>query len=63
VGDKTGSGAYNTANDVAVVWPPDRAPWIVAVYYTGSTSNEGVRNRVFPLVAQAVATKFGAPAS
>jgi beta-lactamase class A len=62
VGDKTGSGAYNTANDVAVAWPPNRAPWIVAVYYTGSTSNEGVRNRVFPLVAQAVATKFGATA-
>jgi len=27
VGDKTGTGAtYGARNDVAVVWPPDRAP-------------------------------------
>ena len=29
VGDKTGSGERGTRNDVAIVWPPDRAPWIV----------------------------------
>lgn len=34
VGDKTGSGEHNTTNDVGVIWPPGRAPVIVAVYYT-----------------------------
>ena len=31
VGDKTGSGAYGTRNDVAVVTPPGRPPIVVAV--------------------------------
>ncbi|MDD7967858.1 class A beta-lactamase [Actinomycetospora lemnae] len=32
VGDKTGSGAQGENNDVAVVWPPGRAPWVITVY-------------------------------
>lgn len=32
VGDKTGSGAQGEANDIGVVWPPGRAPLVVAVY-------------------------------
>ncbi len=31
VGDKTGSAAYGTRNDIAVVWPPGRAPIVLAV--------------------------------
>ncbi|MER7834823.1 class A beta-lactamase [Streptomyces sp. NPDC096040] len=34
VGDKTGTGAYGTANDVAIAWPPGRAPVVVAVLST-----------------------------
>ena len=36
VGDKTGSGAQGENNDVAVVWPPGRAPWVIAVFTTPS---------------------------
>lgn len=32
VGDKTGSGAQGECNDVAVAWPPGRAPLVVAIY-------------------------------
>ena len=32
VGDKTGSGAQGESNDIAVAWPPRRAPVIIAVY-------------------------------
>lgn len=32
VGDKTGSGDYGVANDVAVIWPPRRAPWVLTVF-------------------------------
>jgi beta-lactamase class A len=33
-GDKTGSGDYGTTNDVALIWPPNRAPISLAIYYT-----------------------------
>lgn len=37
VGDKTGTcGAYGTANDVAVLWPPERGPIVLAVFHTQS---------------------------
>jgi beta-lactamase class A len=34
-GDKTGSGPHGTSNDVAVIWPPQGAPIVVAAYATG----------------------------
>lgn len=34
VGDKTGTGAYGTTNDVGVIWPEGCPPIILAVYYT-----------------------------
>ena len=32
VGDKTGSGAQGESNDVAVAWPPNRPPLLIAIY-------------------------------
>jgi beta-lactamase class A len=32
VGDKTGTGGHNATNDIAVIWPPGRAPILVAAY-------------------------------
>ncbi|WKN50251.1 serine hydrolase [Nocardioides sp. Arc9.136] len=31
VGDKTGTGGHGSVNDVAVLWPPGRDPWVLAV--------------------------------
>ncbi|PFF55639.1 class A beta-lactamase [Bacillus thuringiensis] len=31
VGDKSGAGSYGTRNDIAIVWPPNRAPVIIAI--------------------------------
>ena len=59
VGDKTGSGDLGTANDVAVVWPPDRAPVIIAVYLTGATVDPGGRNEVIAGVGREVARRLG----
>jgi beta-lactamase class A len=39
VADKTGTGDYGTANDIAVVWPPGRPPIILAVYTTQEKQN------------------------
>ncbi|MET7668240.1 class A beta-lactamase [Micromonospora luteifusca] len=39
VGDKTGTGGYGTRNDIAVIWPPDRAPIVLAVLSTRDTKD------------------------
>jgi beta-lactamase class A len=43
---KTGGGNNGTANDIAVAWPPGRAPILVAVYFTGSTIADDARSAV-----------------
>lgn len=58
VGDKTGSGDRGTANDVAVIWPPDRAPFIVTAYLTGATASADRQNAVIAAVGRAVTTAF-----
>jgi beta-lactamase class A len=54
VGDKTGSGARGTANDVAVIWPAERAPVIVAVYLIGASGSNDQQNATIAAVARAV---------
>ena len=34
VGDKTGTGAYGTTNDVAIIWTAKNSPIILAIYFT-----------------------------
>lgn len=55
VGDKTGAGANGTANDVGVIWPPGRAPVLVAVYITGSRGTDAQRHAAIAAVARATA--------
>ena len=52
VGDKTGSGAHNTTNDVAVLWPPHGAARIVTVFYADATASEDERNAVLAEVGR-----------
>lgn len=54
VGDKTGSGDYGTANDIAVLWPPGRAPVVVAVYTTQHEKDASARNDVIASAARIV---------
>jgi len=37
VADKTGTGAYGTLNDIAVVWPPNAAPLVIAIMSSKAT--------------------------
>jgi len=46
VGDKTGTGNNGTANDIAITFPPGRAPILIAAYYTESTISDEARNTV-----------------
>ena len=53
-GDKTGTGDNATANDVAIFWPPQRAPIVVAAYFTGSKAGPDARDAVLANVARIV---------
>ena len=46
IGDKTGTGGNGSANDIAVAWPPGRAPVFVTAYYTGSKISDDARSAV-----------------
>ena len=46
VGDKTGGGSYGTSNDIAVIWPLNRAPVIISIYTTQNDENAKPRNDV-----------------
>jgi beta-lactamase class A len=35
-GDKTGTGVNGAVNDVAIIWPPGRAPLVAAIYMSDS---------------------------
>jgi len=47
VGDKTGSGNHGTANDIAILWPPQGKPLLIAAYLTATSAAPEVKNGVF----------------
>jgi len=59
IGDKTGSGDYGTANDIAVIYPPERKPIVIAIYYTQEEQNAKWRDDVIAAAAQIVVDYFG----
>jgi beta-lactamase class A len=58
IGDKTGSGDHGTANTIAIIWPPDRAPIIAAVYYTESSAPMDARNAIHKEIGGLIAGAF-----
>ncbi|WP_184240179.1 class A beta-lactamase [Conyzicola lurida] len=52
VADKSGSGGYGVRNNIAIVWPPDAAPIVIAVLSTRDSPDAA---RDDALVAQAAA--------
>lgn len=59
VGDKTGSGDYGTTNDIAVLWPPERKPIVLAIYYTQDKPDATWRDDVLAAAARIVVEEFG----
>ncbi|WP_330175790.1 class A beta-lactamase [Streptomyces sp. NBC_01498] len=58
VGDKTGSGGvYGSRNDIAVVWPPDAAPIVMAVLSNRAAKDAAPDDR---LIAEAATVIAGA---
>lgn len=65
VGDKTGmggghtpSGDSDTRNDVAIVWPPGRPPFVAAVYLTGVSVPAQQRDAALAKVARLITPIF-----
>jgi beta-lactamase class A len=54
VGDKTGSNGDNTTNDVAIIWPGQRSPVLVAAYLTMCDGPEAKRNAVLAQIGREV---------
>lgn len=52
IGDKTGSGENGASNDVAIVFPRGLPPFIITVFYTGSTASNDTKNAVIAEVAR-----------
>jgi beta-lactamase class A len=59
VGDKTGTGDYGTANDIGLLWPPRRAPVVVAIYTTQGEKDAKARNDVIASAARIVVDWLG----
>jgi beta-lactamase class A len=55
VGDKTGSGDGAT-NDVAIIWPPNRQPLLVAAYYAAPAADDVDRSAVLAEVGRIAAS-------
>lgn len=51
-GDKTGSGAHDETNDVAIFWPPQRKPLLVTAYLAGLTADAAGRSAVLAEVGR-----------
>ena len=58
IGDKTGSGDHGTANTIAIIRPPERAPIIAAVYLTDSPAPMDARNAVHQEIGALIAETF-----
>jgi beta-lactamase class A len=58
VADKTGAGSYGTINDIAVIWPPGKAPIVLAVYLTQPGKDDKWRPEFHGEVAKVVIDAF-----
>ena len=58
VGDKTGTGPRGATNDIAIAWPPNRPPIVIAAYFWGSNKSQADLNRALADVARIVAGRF-----
>lgn len=57
VADKTGTGSYGSASDIAVIYPPGRAPIVLSVYTRRLEKNADARSDI---IAQATKLALGA---
>lgn len=57
-GDKTGTGFAGPCNDVAIAWPPGRAPVLMAVYVDARNATDDRREAPHARIAALIARTF-----
>jgi beta-lactamase class A len=60
VGDKTGMGPKGETNDVAILWPADGKPILVAVYLSECDEPVDARNAVHAEIGRMIGASYGA---
>jgi beta-lactamase class A len=59
VGDKTGTGSfYGTANDIAIIWPKNCAPLVIAIFTTSTHKNASFDNHVVAAATDIIIHQF-----
>ena len=58
-GDKTGTGGKGAHNDVAIAFPPGRAPIVIASYFSESTAPDDQKSAAHADIARIVVKGFG----
>jgi beta-lactamase class A len=58
VADKTGTGAYGSANDIAVIYPPDKAPIVLAIYTRQTSKDADARSDIIVRAARIALNTF-----
>lgn len=61
IGDKTGSAGYGGRNDVAILWPPNRAPIMLAVMSTKGVKDAKREDALIAAATKATLTALGWP--
>ncbi|CAH8770822.1 class A beta-lactamase [Paenibacillus dendritiformis] len=63
VGDKSGAGSYGTRNDIAIVWPPNSAPIIIAILSSRDKKDATYNNELIAQAAKVTMNAFTSTAS
>ncbi|MFP3511836.1 class A beta-lactamase [Peribacillus sp. SIMBA_075] len=58
VGDKSGAGGYGTRNDIAIVWPPNREPIIIAIMSSRNDENASFNDKLIAKAAKVIAQAY-----
>jgi beta-lactamase class A len=59
IGHKTGTGQRGATNDVAILWPSNRSPVLIAAYFAESSSAIGKREAAIAEAGRAVLESLG----
>ena len=59
-GDKTGTGQRGAVNDVAIAWPPGRAPVLIAILMSGSAQPTAALGEAHAQIARLIAQHMAA---
>jgi len=59
IADRTGAGGFGTRGIVAVMWPPNRAPIIAAIYLTETEASMDDRNAAIAALWRAIVAAIG----